>query len=536
MLFGYRRDELVGHHFTMLFDPADQEASRAWYAERVRAGVAAQQEYEMVSRGGERLIVLTGSIPLGGQDGHRRRAAFVTDITAQKRLTQRLTYAAHHDALTGLFNRVVFQDRLGHALRVADRERAHLGLLLLDLDGFKGVNDTHGHATGDMLLRTVGARLQACLRDSDTVSRLGGDEFGVLLPQAEEMGAVQVAFKILAALAEPVELEELQVQIGGSIGIALYPIHGDDVETLMQNADTAMYAAKRAGGGWLLHGEESDERTLAARGLGADVRRAVAAGELRLHYQPVVHSPTRQVVRAEALVRWEHPRLGLLSPAQFMPVAERTGAITALTKWVLEEAIRQCADWYRQGLELGVSVNLSRITLEDEHIPTLIAALLTRYGLRPDALTLEVTENTLLTQPERVVAALDALAQLGVRLAIDNFGSGYSSISQVRRLPVREIKLDRVFVTELGIEKNATLLAFLLGLGVTLGVDVVVKGVETAATWEWLGASSSEWVQGYYVGEPLLADHLVRWLAAGPWRPRTAGEDAPAVQGAPHGG
>ena len=457
------------------------------------------------------------------------------DITAQKRLTQQLAHAAHHDALTGLPNRVLFQDRLEHALRTAERDRSPLGLLLIDLDGFKAVNDTHGHAAGDALLRTIGARLHASLRGSDTAARLGGDEFGVLLPQAGEAGAVRVAVTILAALAEPVELGALRVQVGASIGIALYPEHGEDAETLLHGADTAMYAAKRAGGGCLVQGEEHAGPELAPRGLGADLRRAVAAGELRLQYQPVVHGPTRRVVRVEALVRWEHPRLGLLPPDQFIPVAERTGAITALTRWVLDETIRQGADWLRRGLELGVSVNLSPVTLGDPRIPELIATVLTWYGLPAEALTLEITESTLLAQPERAVAVLEALARLGVRLAIDDFGSGYSSISQLRRLPVQEIKLDRVFLAELGDAKNATLLVFLLGLGAALGVEVVVEGVATTATWDWLEAVHCEWVQGFYVSPPQPPEHFERWLAAGPWRPRGAGEDAPAVRGAPHG-
>jgi len=362
------------------------------------------------------------------------------------------------------------------------------------------------------------------------VARLGGDEFGILLPRAGQEGAIRVAGKIRAALAEPVGLGEATAWVGASIGIALYPEHGDDAQTLKRGADRAMYGAKGAGGGYRVQGEDHEEAETALPRLETDLRRTIAGGELRLWYQPIVRCATGQVTRVEALVRWEHPRLGLLPPDRFIPVAERTGAITALTVWVLEEAIRQGADWLARGLDLGLAVNISPISLKEPRFADLVAALLRQYDLPAAALTIEMTESTLLAEPERAVTVLEALAGTGVRLAIDDFGRGYSSMSQLRRLPVQELKLDRSVLAELDNEKNSTLLAFLLGLGVALGVEVVVKGVETAATWEWLVGMGCELAQGFYVSLPQPAESLEPWLRAGPWRP-SGQNDAARVEG-----
>jgi diguanylate cyclase (GGDEF)-like protein/PAS domain S-box-containing protein len=514
-LFGYQRDELIGQHFGMLFPASEQDHIRAWYAERVRTGATVQQEYEMVAKGGTPVTVLTGSIQLAsGADGRITRASFVTDLTLQKQTEQQLAQAALHDALTGLPNRVRFQDRLAHALRTAQQDQESLALLLIDLDGFKAVNDSLGHAAGDALLRVVATRLQAAVCETDMVARLGGDEFAMLLPAAGEVGAERVARQIGNALAEPVPLREGRAQVGGSIGIALYPEHAEDAEALKHCADQAMYAAKRAGGGYRLYGDDQEEPGAEPGSLGIQLRRAILAGELRLQYQPVVRCATGQVERAEALVRWQHPRLGLLSPDHFIPLAERTGMIIAVMVWVLEQAIRQCADWRGHGLDLGVGVNISPVILEEPQFADLLVALLREYDLPPAALTLEIAESALLAQPARVVAALEVLAHSGVRLAIDEFGSGYGSISQLRRLPVQEVKLDRSLLTDLGREKDRALLAFLLGLGVALDVAVVVEGVETKATWEMLAALNCDLVQGSYLSRPCPPAQFEGWLKA----------------------
>ena len=278
-----------------------------------------------------------------------------------------------------------------------------------------------------------------------------------------------------------------------------------------------MYAAKRSGTGYFLY-EKEEGQDAEPPGLGADLRRGIASGDLRLHYQPVIRCATGRVESVEALVRWEHPRLGLLPPDQFIRVAEQTGTITALTEWVLEEAIRQCADWRGRYLGLGVSVNISPITLEDPHFADLMTSLLDRYDLPAASLTLEITESALLAQPEATVAALEALALTGVRLAVDDFGSGYFSISQLRRLPVHQVKLDRSFLADLGNERAGKLLAFLLGLRIALDVEVVAGEVETAATWEQLVKLGCELALGFYVSRPQSAEQLELWLSGTPWR------------------
>jgi len=439
----------------------------------------------------------------------------VEDITGRKAAAEALRHQALHDALTDLPNRTLLQDRLAQALRSAQRDGRPLALLLLDLDRFKEVNDTFGHPAGDRLLRQVGRRLRRVVRAADTVARLGGDEFAVLLPATDTGGATAAAEKIRRALEQPVGRGGYRVSAAASIGIALYPAHGTEATTLLQHADVAMYVAKRTGGAAAVYDPTQDISTPNRLALLVDLRGAIARDELVLHYQPKVDLATGRVARVEALVRWQHPRRGLLPPAQFIPLAEQTGLMGPLTLWVLGEALRQCARWRQAGLALGVNVNLSMANLHDPALPEAVAGLLQAHGVAPADLRLEVTESAMAADMTRTIATLERLATLGVHIAVDDYGTGYSSLAYLKRLPVDELKIDKGFVRHLATdETDATIVRSTIGLGHNLGLRVVAEGVEDHATLELLRVMGADAVQGYYVSRPLPPDDLERWARA----------------------
>jgi len=437
------------------------------------------------------------------------------DVTARTRADEVLQHQALHDALTGLPNRILLHDRLTQALRTTAREQTPLALFLIDLDRFKEVNDTLGHEAGDMLLQRVAARLHDALRASDTVARLGGDEFAVLLPGADVAQATQTADKLLAALTEPLVVEGQRLAVGGSLGIALHPTDGADASALLRHADIAMYVAKRAGGGRAVYTPEMDHHTPRRLTLVSALRQAIADGHLRVHYQPMMDVTTGHVQVVEALVRWQHPELGLLPPDQFIPLAEGTGLIVPLTRWVLAEALRQVRAWQDAGLALGVAVNISARALHDPELPATIVGLLQAHALPPERLRVELTESAVMVDPAGAVDILTRLDALGVRIAIDDFGTGYSSLSYLTRLPIDAIKIDRSFVTDMTRDDDdATIVASTIGLGHSLGLRFVAEGVESGETWQALDALGCDAIQGFYISRALPADELTRWLRA----------------------
>jgi len=441
------------------------------------------------------------------------------DITERVRAEEALRHQALHDALTDLPNRTLLHDRLGHALRASRRDGRPLALLLLDLDRFKEVNDTFGHHRGDDLLRQVAARLRGALRASDTIARLGGDEFAALLPGADESGARAAATALRAALDVPLVLAGQALQLGASIGVALAPAHGEDAPTLLRHADTAMYAAKRAGDTDVaVYDPAHDPHSPDRLALLAELREAITQGALALHYQPKVALATGQVHGVEALVRWPHPVHGLLPPDQFIPLAEQHGLIGPLTLWVLEEALRQGKLWARAGWDLNVAVNLSAWSLHDASLPDTIAALLRRFDAPPGRLRLELTEGSVMADAERALEVLTRLTALGVGLSVDDFGTGYSSLAYLKRLPVDEVKIDRSFVRDLATdEADAAIVHSTVGLGRSLGLQVVAEGVEDRATWDLLARMGCDVAQGYYLSRPLPAAAVADWLRAAPW-------------------
>jgi diguanylate cyclase (GGDEF)-like protein len=425
-------------------------------------------------------------------------------------------HQALHDALTDLPNRTLFHDRVGQALAVARREHIPTAVMIMDLDRFKEVNDTLGHASGDELLEQAGVRLRAALRESDTVARLGGDEFGVLLPKVvDSAAAASVARKLRKALEEPFTIHGLALQIEASVGIALYPEHGDDVHSLLQRADVAMYVAKEQPGGCEIYAKERDDYSPDRLTMLTELRRAIDQGELVLHYQPKADLRTSEVHGVEALVRWSHPIRGLVPPDEFIPLAQKTGVIVPLTFFVLNEALRQCRTWQLEGLDLCVGVNLSARNLLDVNLPDTVGELLGRWEVPPSLLELEITESTILADPIRAMHVLSRLSGMGVRLAIDDFGTGYSSLAYLKRLPVDELKIDKSFVQGMEDDENdAVIVRSTIDLGRNLGLRVVAEGVESAEAWRQLVGLGCDVAQGYYLSRPVPAAELAAWLRA----------------------
>jgi diguanylate cyclase (GGDEF)-like protein len=443
---------------------------------------------------------------------------------ASKRLRRQAAENRHqalHDALTGLPNRTLFRDRTTMALLAARRTGTSVAVLLMDLDRFKEVNDTLGHHTGDLLLEQVGQRLRAQLRASDTVARIGGDEFAVLAPDVSDAdAAMALASKLRAALEAPFALGELsEVHAEATIGVAVCPEHGSDADALIQHADVAMYAAKHARTGAAIYDPDADRYSLERLELIGELRRAIEHDELVLHYQPKIDlaADAGAAVAAEALVRWQHPQRGLIPPAEFIPLAEHTGLMRPLTLWVLETALRQARDWRAQRLDVAIAVNLSATNLADVALPDDVEALLARFAVAPERLTLEITESTAMADPTRASAVLRRLDEIGVGLAIDDFGTGHSSLAYLRSLPVTELKIDRSFVMNMSADAgDAVIVRSTIDLGHNLGLRVVAEGVEDEQALEWLTEHGCDLVQGYGISRPLPAARLPDWHHA--WR------------------
>jgi diguanylate cyclase (GGDEF)-like protein len=389
---------------------------------------------------------------------------------------------------------------------------------LIDLDRFKDVNDTLGHKVGDVLLMHVAQRLRASAPEHATVARLGGDEFAVLLPDADESDAVRVARGVLDAVAQPVEVEGSMLDVGGSLGIALAPLHGSDAESLLRSADVAMYVAKRSGGGHAVYAPDQDAHRPDRLALVAELRHAIHDGELELHYQPKFDLRTGQPSGVEALVRWTHRQRGPISPAEFVSLAERTGLITSLSRWVLEAALRQQRAWRDAGLVLPVAVNLSMRDLHDAGLPELVADMLADAQVPASALSIEITESTLMADPERTRSALSRLRDLGVRLAVDDFGTGYSSLAYLKQLPVQELKVDRAFVRDVcHTASDRAIVQSVVDLAHKLGLTVVAEGVEDAATRDELARMGCDLAQGFFFARPASARDVARadwWRAS----------------------
>jgi diguanylate cyclase (GGDEF)-like protein len=423
---------------------------------------------------------------------------------------------ALHDGLTGLPNRLFLQTVAARSLEEAARGDAQTAVLLIDLDHFKEINDTLGHYAGDQLLCAVSQRLSIEVREGDTVTRLGGDEFAVLAPNlVHSCDAEQLAQRLVDALSEPFTIDGVRLDAQASIGIAIAPANGTDIATLLQRADVALYTAKEHRGCFAIYSAENDEHSIEKLALLGELREGISQGQLRVHYQPKCEARTGALVGLEALVRWEHPTRGLLYPDAFIAMAENTGLIGALTLAVLDDALRTARQLRDEGTPLGVAVNLSVRVLTDLELPQTIAGLLGRWGLRPDVLTLEVTETSIMVDPTRTMTVLGLLRDLGVALSIDDFGTGYSSLAYLRRLEANELKIDRSFVfTMASNSDDAVIVRSTIELGHNLGLRLVAEGVEDVHTWNMLTALGCDIIQGYHLARPMAAAALPEWIAS----------------------
>ena len=439
----------------------------------------------------------------------------VADIIERKRERDELAHLALHDALTDLPNRAVFYDRLHQALLLSRRNGTQLAVLYLDLDSFKEVNDDLGHMYGDEVLREVGDRLTAIVRASDTVARVGGDEFAILLLAADSDGASILARKILKALADPFTMRDVTVHIGVSVGIALFPDHGEEPEVLVQRADAAMYRAKDSCSGLALYTPSLSENPHDGLTLVGELRRAIREGDLTLHYQPRVNVKSGRVTGAEALVRWHHREHGYIEPEQFVRAAEKSGLIVDLTAWVLNEAAGQARAWHRAGLEMSVAVKLTPRNFRDPQLPLQVGAALASNGADPSWLEIEVPEAAITEGPNQGLDALTRLNALGVQLTVDHFGAGSSPVAALRRLPVHKLKIDKLLVSDVVEDQSdSAVVRSMISLGHDLGLTVVAEGTEDEMTWEMLRALDCDEAQGYYIARPMPAAELGVWMAA----------------------
>ncbi|HEY1565782.1 MAG TPA: EAL domain-containing protein [Solirubrobacteraceae bacterium] len=494
----------VGAPYALQYRVLHADGSVRWISERGRA---------ILGESGERLwldgvlLDVTEQV-LAEQDRDRAEAAL-------RRQAELNRHQARHDSLTGLPNRVLFQDRAGQVILAAQREGRGVAVMVMDLDRFKEINDTLGHASGDRLLVEAARRLQATLRDADTIARLGGDEFAILLHDGSPDAVAGAAARIQTAFTDPFWLDGLPLQIEASVGAAIYPEHASDVAGLIQRADIAMYVAKRGNSGWEMYDHSQDGHQPQRLSLISELRRAIDERELVLHYQPKLDLRSGQVASVEALLRWHHPTRGLVGPNEFIDVAQETSLIKPLTLYVIDDALRQCRAWLEDGLTLAVAVNVSTRNLIDLDFPEQVGALLAKWGIGPELLELEITESAIVADMFRMRGVLERLGAMGLRLSVDDFGTGYTSLGYLRRLPISELKIDRSFVSHMATsEEDAVIVRSTIDLGRNLGLGVVAEGVEDAEVLEALRELGCDVAQGYLLSRPIPAVELTAWLSA----------------------
>jgi diguanylate cyclase (GGDEF)-like protein/PAS domain S-box-containing protein len=445
---------------------------------------------------------------------------FMRDVTDSRNEIVALRHQAMHDGLTNLPNRMMLFDRLAEALEAGRNENRLIALLLMDLDRFKDVNDTFGHHFGDVLLKQVAFRLRNQLHIDDTVARLGGDEFAIVLTSALDANAVAMtARRILNTLQQPFVVEGQVLEVGASIGIALAPQHGSDARTLMRRADVAMYATKQSNTGFTFHERDDQEsRHPDQLSLVVEMRSAIERDEFELYYQPKRHLRSGLMTRAEVLLRWNHPLRGLLLPASFIPIAERTGLIKVMTDWILDRALQQCREWQDEGAPVHIAVNVSAKSLLEETLPSKVQAALDKWSVDPRFLKIEITESSIMADPAHALAIMSMLQSMGVRLSVDDFGTGYSSLTHLRELPIDEIKIDKSFVMGmLTSDADAAIVRTVIDLAHNLGKQVCAEGVENANTLLRLEEMGCDLAQGYFISRPVPAAALMTWLTDNFW-------------------
>jgi diguanylate cyclase (GGDEF)-like protein/PAS domain S-box-containing protein len=443
--------------------------------------------------------------------------ATFSDIAERKKVEEKMRYLAHFDSLTGLPNRALLSDRATHALQLAQRNNASMALMFIDLDHFKNVNDSLGHDIGDRLLVALTARFKAAVREQDTLSRTGGDEFVLLLPDTDAAGAAHVAQKLLQLAIQPYQIEQNELTITPSIGIALYPNDGRDYGSLARCADAAMYQAKQGGrNAFRFHTAEIQAESARFLLIENALRRALERGQMHLHYQPQQSLRTGRIVGAEALLRGQHPELGWISPAEFVPIAESSGLITNIGEWVLRSAVKQMKNWIDRGMApITMAINVSTVQFRQQYLPALVRDILEETGVAPAFLELELTESVALADPAGAIAVMDQLDELGVKMSIDDFGTGYSSLSYLKRFKVSKLKIDQSFVCNVTDDpEDQAIVTAIISLANSLGMQTIAEGVETIDQMEYIKSKGCDEMQGYWFSRPLTAEQFEAFVEA----------------------
>ncbi|MFZ5996937.1 MAG: putative bifunctional diguanylate cyclase/phosphodiesterase [Nitrospirota bacterium] len=522
---GKSEEEIIGKHCHDVLCHGDVAAreqnvtclSECAAYETLKTGRTAVREHVHYDKEGKRKDVEVTANPMRNESGEVTHIINVAkDITHRKRMDEIIRHQAYHDTLTGLPNRMLFSEHLNHELSHAHRSRQMLAVLFLDLDNFKTINDTLGHTIGDGLLKAVAERIRNCLREFDTVSRQGGDEYTVLLPDIKHHDDVtRIAKKLLAAFKQPWVIDTHELTVTASVGISLYPYDGDDAETLLKNADTAMYHAKEQGkNNYQFYNPAMNLKALERMILESSLRASLDRNEFVLHYQPLVRIDTGEIIGAEALVRWLHPELGMIYPEQFIRLAEETGLIVPLNEWVLRTACAQNRAWQKADLGLmHVSVNLSARLFQQKNLAETVMRILSDTGLDSAFLDLEVTESIAMQQAETSLAAMRALSNRGVKLVIDDFGTGYSSLGTLKKLPVQALKIDRSLVSDMTTNPDdSAIVSAIIPMAHRLKMKTIAEGVETREQLAFLDYCKCDVMQGYLFNRPVTADEFERLL------------------------
>jgi diguanylate cyclase (GGDEF)-like protein/PAS domain S-box-containing protein len=516
IIYGYRKKGLLGKQFTLLIPEQYRNAYQKVIEQLVSTGDpninGKMIELYGLKKDGS-IFPLELSISTWKVDGETFCSSIIRDVTEKKHNEEMIRHLAYYDPLTNLPNRNLFHDRLQQAISGTTHKYDTIALLMMDLDRFKEINDTLGHQIGNIVLREVGLFLNDLFKDACITAHLGGDEFAMLLPNKDAEGAIQAAERIIEGLEKPFVFNNLILHVPASVGIAMFPGHGEDASTLVRKADIAMHTAKKLDTHLCVYSPEHDQYSLERLSLINELRQAIDKNQLFLLYQPKIDLKTGKTIEVEALVRWQHPKLGVILPNQFIMLAEHTGIINQISLWILKESLRQLRNWLEAGLIMSVTVNITAKTL---HVPQLldqIKGLLSTWGVAPDKLRLEITEDIIMADPQLALKAVAQLTNLGVRFSIDDFGTGYSSLDYLRKLPVDEIKIDKPFVINMMKEEKAALIVrSIIELGHNLGLRVTAEGVENKETLDKLISLGCDAAHGYLICHPIPPEEFVGWL------------------------
>ena len=524
-MFGYTRAEVIGRDLGEVIVPAAYREAHQQGMQRLQQTGQSKLLGKLIEiiamrRDGQAFPIELTIVEIE-RDQDRCYSAFIRDITTRKEAEERIRFLANYDALTGLPNRNLLTERINAEIEKAWDQDGQFALMFLDLDHFKDVNDSLGHRYGDNLLVALTKRFQAMVRPQDTICRLGGDEFVFLLAEADQAMAKEMVERLLKVVEQPVIIDQYELTITASIGVAIYPDDGLDMESLQRNADVAMYRAKQESrNSFRFFSNHMQLQTARNLQLVNGLRHAIALGQLSVYYQPQIELEGGKLIGVEALLRWQHPQLGFISPAEFIPLAESNGLIIDIGSWVLEQAAQQIQRWHQAGIpHIAVSVNLSSIQFRDPKLPALVKSTLERYDVAPDCLELELTEGVALENPMGAVTMMDALNALGVRLSIDDFGTGYSSLSYLKKFKVYKLKVDQTFVRDISTDdEDKAIVIAIIQLARSLGLKTIAEGVETPEQKAFLQSQGCDEMQGYLLSKPMNVEDATVFLLAYPHR------------------